>query len=346
MTTPFRPLIVAFLVSAMAVSAVAQNSATTSVPTQAAPQFSPAPLTPTPQSNAEPAAAVQQLLDFKDSDVKFDLSNLMEVLRDHRHEGWVLAAYPDPKTSRPLIGAGFSLDLPERDHPQRDSMNPHPFIEPSSAQLWQAAGLDSQRLQKILDQFHDDMATWSKKRYRSKIKVLAPQITSQEATSLLRVSAIQAIYNARAYCRNFDAMTASQQMALSQLVYQMGVNLEEFDQFLTLINPGPVTASQPMDAGGSDAEHWKAVQQALIQSQWARLYRARAVSVIAMFDPQYLNDPRVAERQISATLHPAVVHRRRGRSASLRTVSYSGHTGKQVRKKAHAASKGSARHKA
>ena len=62
-----------------------------------------------------------------DSDVKFDLRNLMEILRDRRHEGWVLAAYPDPKTGHPLIGAGFSLDLPERAHPQPDQLNPHAF---------------------------------------------------------------------------------------------------------------------------------------------------------------------------------------------------------------------------
>ncbi len=49
---------------------------------------------------------------------------------------------------------------------------------------------------------------------------------------LLRISAIQAIYNAKAYCRNFDQLTAPQQMALSQLVFQMGTNLEEFVEFL------------------------------------------------------------------------------------------------------------------
>ena len=53
----------------------------------------------------------QQLLDFRDSDIKFSLDSLMDILRDHQHEGWVLAAYPDPNTRRPLIGAGFSLDV-------------------------------------------------------------------------------------------------------------------------------------------------------------------------------------------------------------------------------------------
>src|ERR1022692_1788543 len=108
--------------------------------------------TAAPSSGVAPAAvrlpgtsAVEQLLAFRDTEVKFDLRNLMEVLRDRRHEGWVLASYPDPKTRRPLIGAGFSLDLPPRDHPQRDPLNPHLFLEPSSAELWQAAGLKSER---------------------------------------------------------------------------------------------------------------------------------------------------------------------------------------------------------
>jgi hypothetical protein len=79
--------------------------------------------------------AVEQLRSFTEGDVKFDLRDLMELLRDRRHEGWVLAAYPDPKTGHPLIGAGFSLDLPAREHPQRDPLNPHPFIEPSSVEL-------------------------------------------------------------------------------------------------------------------------------------------------------------------------------------------------------------------
>ena len=46
----------------------------------------------------------------------------MEILRDHRHEGWVLAAYPDPNTGRPLIGAGFSLDVEAALHLQRDPL--------------------------------------------------------------------------------------------------------------------------------------------------------------------------------------------------------------------------------
>ncbi len=261
---------------------------------------------------------------FNDADVKFDLRDLMEILRDRRHEGWVLAAYPDPKTGHPLIGAGFTLDLPAREHSQPDPLNPHPFLEPSSADLWRAAGLDSGRLQSILDQYNDRFSMWKKKRFRQRIRTLTPQITDEDATLLLRIAAIQAIYNARAYCRNFDQMSASQQLALSQLVYQMGVNLARFDEFLSLINdgtPGHVAEASLDGPPAGDREYWRSVRHSLMQSQWAKLYRARAIAVIAMLDPDYADDPAMAERVVSATLHPAVAHRHRNRQASLNQVS-------------------------
>jgi hypothetical protein len=299
------------------------------------------PSTPVVMKSVAPEnrAAPEPLFDFKDSDIKFNLSSLMSILRDNRHEGWVLAAYPDPKTSRPLIGAGFSLDLQQIDHPQLDPLNPRPFIEPSSAQLWQAAGLDPERLQSILGQYDRDLDTWAKKKFRRKIRThtLTPQITEEEATQLLRISAIQAVQNARAYCRDFDQLTASQQMALSQLVFQMGVNLQEFVQFLGAVNNGAASRDAVPSSGAieTDLEHWKAVQHTLIQSQWAHRYSGRAATVIAMFDPQYEQDPRAAERQVEATLRPAVVHRRRGRSAgSLRVASYSRRVGRSPHKRA------------
>jgi hypothetical protein len=283
-----------------------------------------------PLQNAMPSAvqasfAVEQLRSFTPEDVKFDLRDLMEILRNRGHEGWVLAAYPDPKTGRPLIGAGFSLDLPAREHPQGDPLNPHPFIEPSSAELWQAAGLEPARLTAILAQFDSRMSAWGTKRFRKKIKTLAPQITSEEAMRLLRVSAIQAAYNAKGYCRDFDRWTPSQQMALAQLVYQMGVNLQEFSQFLDLANRGsaPGNADAPqlsLNTSASDAEYWQTVQQTLIQSQWARLYRTRAASVIAMLDPQYAEEPGAAMRRLSPLFPPVVVRRHRGRSSASRQL--------------------------
>jgi hypothetical protein len=267
---------------------------------------------------------LQLLGTFQPSDIKFDIENLIEVLRDRRHEGWVLAAYPDPKTGRPLIGAGFSLDLPAREHLQHDPLNPNLFLEPSSAELWSAAGLDAQRLQQILADYQVRLDAWSTRKYRNQIKTLPPQISDDEATLLLRVAAIQAIHNAKAYCRNFDQLSGSQQMALSQLVYQMGVNLEQFSQFLGLINVDSLPAAAAHSVSSQDAAYWKSVQLSLEQSQWARLYRTRAISVIAMLDPRYNENPTMAERRVGATLRPAVVHRRGGRSAASTQLASSG----------------------
>ena len=167
MTLTLNRVLFAALMLATAVCArQAMGQVAPSASPEPAPQLQSSPLPSTlsteqilPLGNAAPAVpsavstAPRPLFDFQDSDIKFSLSSMMNTLRDSRHEGWVLAAYPDPKTSRPLIGAGFGLDVATTEHPQRDPLNPHPFIEPSTAQLWQAAGLDSARLQAILDQF-------------------------------------------------------------------------------------------------------------------------------------------------------------------------------------------------
>jgi hypothetical protein len=354
MTITAQYLRIALLAGLAAGPAFGQSTAAPSGELPAQPPEAVAPQRVSVSQPAPPAAVtaspVQQLPDFQSSDVKFDLRDLMDILRDRRHEGWVLTAYPDPKTGRPLIGAGFSLDLPEREHAQSDPLNPHPFVEPSSAQLWQAAGLAPERLQSILEQYWQRADGWSRRTYMRRIRTLTPQISDDEAVQLLRIAGIQAIYNARAYCRNFDQLTASQQMAMSQLVYQMGVNLGEFDKFLGLLN-GAGSAAETQDAAlvssgatvsaaAPDAAHWNAVQRALVDSQWARKYRSRAISVIAMLDPQYLNDPRMAELRIHAELPPPpVVHRRRGHrhgGASLRLASYTRHRGGPARKTARA----------
>ena len=257
--------------------------------------------------------AVEMLMSFRESDVKFDVGELMRLLRDPNHEGWVLSAYPDPKTGQPLIGAGVSIDLPAREHPQRDPLNPHPFLEPASAELWQAAGLETERLNRILDDFHSKLATWDMQEYRRHLGELTPQITDGEAMQLLRMAAIQSILNAKAYCRQFDELTASQQMALSQLVFQIGFNLQEFNEFLAMINSDAVAPSARKIVA-RDVNYWNGVQKSLIKSQWARLYRSRAISVIAMLDPRYNQSPRLAERRVGVTLRPAVVHRRRART--------------------------------
>ena len=113
---------------------------------------------------------------------------------------------------------------------------------------------------------------------------------------------------------------------MTQLVYQMGVNLEEFNQFLGLVNhtsDGSDAGAVPVaeTAPSNDGEYWKTVQQALVKSQWARLYRARAVAVIAMLDPQYSDAPVRAEQRVGAMLLPAVVERRKKSVVSSHAVS-------------------------
>jgi hypothetical protein len=279
-----------------------------------------------------PENGARELLTFKESEIKFRLNDLMDILRDHQHEGWVLAAYPDPNTHRPLIGAGFSLDVQAVAHPQPDTSNPHMFVEPSSAQLWQAAGLPPEKLDRILAQFDHNMEKWSLTTYRRKIirHTLPPQLTEEEATKLLRISAIQAVYNARAYCNGFDRLTASQQMAMSQLVFQMGTNLQAFVQFLDAVNDED-NAHELAKLDGfmeTTPEHWQRVQGALIDSQWARRYSVRASSVIAMFDPNYSLQPTRAQQQVAATL-PVKPHA----TSKVRAVSYRKHPRKPQNKK-------------
>jgi hypothetical protein len=300
------------------------------------------PLQSPVQSLVQPSDSgigAQDLLNFKDSDIKFSLDRLMDILRDHQHEGWVLAAYPDPNTRRPLIGAGFSLDVQATPHPQLDPLNPHLFVEPSSAQLWQAAGLAPERLQQILDQFERDTNRWTAKQYRRKVirHTLTPQLTEEEATRLLRISAIQAVYNARGYCRCFDRLTGPQQMALTQLVFQMGTNLEAFVEFLGAVNDENGFRELPLLDGymETDTEHWRTVQSTLIDSQWARRYSVRAATVIAMFDPDYNQEPFAAERRVEAILRPPVEYRPKPRSsATLRVASYSKHSARSHGRKA------------
>jgi GH24 family phage-related lysozyme (muramidase) len=345
MTIPRQRLLLPIVSLAMA-AASAQSlptAAELSPPVQffALPSVSLRPQTLSPE-NPAPLEGAQVLLDFKDSDIKFSLPSMMEILRDHHHEGWVLAAYPDPNTGRPLIGAGFSLDVQATLHPQRDPLNPHPFVEPSSAELWQAAGLSPDRLQQILAQFDHNVTVWSPRTYRRKIirHTLTPQLSEEEATLLLRISALQAIYNARAYCRNFDNLTAPQQMALSQLVFQMGTNLEQFIRFLDALNDDNNARELAQLDGYMETyeEHWKTVQGTLIDSQWARRYSIRASTVIAMFDPEYSQGPNAAEERVEASLHPPLPPApSRQSTATLRVASYSKRSSRTHGKKTHSA---------
>lgn len=335
-----QPLLVAALGFALVTPVFAQSAPGADVDASSltAPALSSTATVSPAATEVMTSPAVRMIEDFRDGDVKFNLNELVEILRDRRHEGWVLAAYPDPKTSQPLIGAGFSLDLPARAHTQPDLLNPHPFLEPSSAELWQAAGFDPARLDDILKVFHERKNAWSKRTWRRQLFSLEPQISDEDAMQLVRVGAIQAVYNARAYCRNFDELTGPQQMAMAQLVYQMGVNLEHFSAFLAMINPGAGPRAAAIDPAAATLDgpialdqapdYWLGVQKSLMTSQWARLYRTRAISVIAMLDPAYGDDPTAAERRVGAVLRPAVVRRSRGRgTVATRQVAVTTHRG-------------------
>jgi len=165
---------------------------------------------------------------------------------------------------------------------------------------------------------------------------LTPQLTEEEATRLLRISAIQAVYNAKGYCRCFGRLTGPQQMALTQLVFQMGTNLEAFVEFLGAVNDEDGFRELPLLDGymETDTEHWRTVQSMLIDSQWARRYTVRAATVIAMFDPDYNHEPVAAEQRVEAILRPPVEDRPKPRSsATLRVASYSKHSAKSHNRK-------------
>jgi hypothetical protein len=106
----------------------------------------------------------------------------------------------------------------------------------------------------------------------------------------------------------------------------MGVNLEEFVEFLSELNGDTSHHDLSQPGGGivSDADHWRNVQNTLIDSQWARRYSVRAVTVIAMFDPDYERNPRAAEARVMAVLRPPP-KRRRGHSSAHRPAKASSH---------------------
>jgi hypothetical protein len=115
------------------------------------------------------------------------------------------------------------------------------------------------------------------------------------------------------------------------MVFQMGVNLEEFQQFLAAINDSSAysAASQPGSSPAPDFEHWKLVQSTLIQSDWARRYSSRAIGVIAMFDPTYDQDPLAAQHRVQVQVHPLVTHRhKKARTKSARAGKNNSLTGK------------------
>ena len=114
-------------------------------------------------------------------------------------------------------------------------------------------------------------------------------------------------------------------MALSQLVFQMGTNLEQFVDFLGALNDesGAREMAQLDGFMETDTQHWQTIQRTLMDSQWARRYSIRASTVIAMFDPDYNQQPGAAEQRVEAVLRPPAPVRAKIRTtATLRMASY------------------------
>ena len=172
----------------------------------------------------------------------------MSVIRDRNHEGWVLAAYPDPNTGRPLIGTGYSLEVAATDHPQYDPLNPNQFLSPGRPSCGRRRGWTRNGClgaSKVRPQ-HGSMGDEGLPP-QVRAHTLRPQLTEEEAIRLLRISAIQAVINAKAYCRDFDQLSGPAQMAFGQLVFRMGVNLEDFVE--SSANSTAMLGTRPFPAG-------------------------------------------------------------------------------------------------
>src|SRR5258707_11245355 len=111
-------------------------------------------------------------------------------------------------------------------------------------------------------------------------------------------------------------------MPMTNLVYQMGVTPEDSSPFFAKTTRGNESVAEAETVAKADAAYWRSVQMSLVQSQWARLYRARATAVIAMLDPAYMKNPTRAERSVGVILRPARV--RKAHSA-VRNAAYTKH---------------------
>jgi hypothetical protein len=300
-------------------------------------------------------ATADEMFSFNEKDVKFPINDLMTTLKDNHHEGKVLTAYPDPATYLPLIYAGNSLGIPEPEalppHKQPDANNPVQFIEPSSETLWLASGLSIEKLRAIRSQCEERWAAMyeatrknpkfrhsceEKVKHQARQEFLkrirsgewAPDITEGEGDRFLRTAIIQAVHNAKAYYpeEKFNELTAAQQMALTEMVYQMGVNLEEFTTFLNKLNGNQLRVPKPsaehaQEAGDiSTGDYWKDLQKALGHSKWARHEsRMRAIKVIAKLDPHYdFDHPQEAEHRVITLLQGVHSQKPRGKMTDAR----------------------------
>jgi GH24 family phage-related lysozyme (muramidase) len=121
------------------------------------------------------------------------------------------------------IGYGFNMEKHTMDHPNDPyAYNNMQRVDPSGEEVWRLVGIP-ENFQEVLASVHAPVNQ-------------RPTISPQSAETLLEVSLDQAIHNAGAYFRHFNAMTDRQQEAAVYLVYNMGTHLENHPKFLEASN--------------------------------------------------------------------------------------------------------------
>jgi GH24 family phage-related lysozyme (muramidase) len=152
--------------------------------------------------------------------LRFDREHLKNRVR--KYEGEVLHPYPD-KAGIITIGCGFNMEKHAIDHPDDPyAYNSMQRVDPSGEELW--------RLADIPENFQEVLASGHARANQRRT------ISPQSADRLLEISLDQAIHNAGAYFRHFNAMTERQQEAAVYLVYNMGTHLENHPKFLEASN--------------------------------------------------------------------------------------------------------------
>jgi GH24 family phage-related lysozyme (muramidase) len=180
--------------------------------------------------------------------------------RDHfknrvkEYEGELLHPYPD-KVGIITIGCGFNMEKHVMDHPDDPyTYNSMQRVDPSGEEVWRRAGIP-ENFQEVFASVH---APVSQRR----------TISPQSAEKLLEMSLDQAIHNAGAYFRNFNAMNGRQQEAAVYLVYNMGTHLENHPDFLQAANR-------------EEGPDWKRMSHLLIKMDYYHSQGAK--SVLAAF---------------------------------------------------------------
>jgi len=214
---------------------------------------------------------------LRDSDIKFNLRSLMSTLRDTSTK---LGAgrLSDPKQP-PANWRWFQPRSSVREHPQT-IRSIHSFLEPSSAQLWQAAG-STLRAFRPYQQFDQDLAAWSKRKFPAQDPNhdLTPDLTGTKHATL-RISASRR-FTKRAPIAVSLTVTASADGAQPARLSD-GRQSGRVHSLPWRINDDPLSRCLAVARRDGDRrQHWKTCKACSSRATGPAL-RTRAVAVIAM----------------------------------------------------------------